>query len=277
MMQSFNNDTKVKAKYVARLKAHKLADEIQKGYYWENGKGCAVGCTIHSNRHDAYETELGLPKWLAYLEDEIFEGLANEEAKEFPLAFLKAIPIGITEDKFEELKHKLAILRLNRVLKIQKKQYKKTPKEYIKKVIEAIELTINYHNNPTEELRLTASKSAQSSASSAASAALAWSVEESAWSAAAVLSWSVEKSAWSAASAAAESVWSAASSEWLEAKSAALYTSSAWSSAKSAAWLAEESAWSASLSAAKSAAWSASSAAWSAEAKDLIKLLKELK
>lgn len=31
---------------------------------------------------------------LAHLEDRIFEGLSNEEAKDFPIKFLSAIPVG---------------------------------------------------------------------------------------------------------------------------------------------------------------------------------------
>ena len=38
-MKTFLNDPKVKTKYVNRVKAHQKADEIEKGYYWRNGKG----------------------------------------------------------------------------------------------------------------------------------------------------------------------------------------------------------------------------------------------
>ena len=103
-MQAFHNDEKIKAKYITRLKAHYDADEIVKGVYWEHGKGCAVGCTIHSSSHAAYETELGIPAALARLEDSIFEGLPNADAKEFPLRFLNAINVGadlsLVTDKF---------------------------------------------------------------------------------------------------------------------------------------------------------------------------------
>jgi hypothetical protein len=92
---SFHNDPKTKEKYVTRLKAHAEADEIIKGRYWEDGKGCAVGCTIHSGEHNAYEKELGIPEWLAKLEDRIFEGLSNGEAKKFAVDFLTSIPIGV--------------------------------------------------------------------------------------------------------------------------------------------------------------------------------------
>ena len=93
-MKTFHNDPAIKEKYIARVKAHMEADEIEKGYYWENGKGCAVGCTIEGSDHEKYEIELGIPKEIAYLEDSIFENLPNELAKTFPLRFLEAIPVG---------------------------------------------------------------------------------------------------------------------------------------------------------------------------------------
>jgi hypothetical protein len=94
MMKAFHNDQKVKDKYLLRVREHRLADEIVKGKYWEDGKGCAVGCTIHGSNHKSYETELGIPEWLARVEDVIFEGLPNERAKEWPEQFLNAICPG---------------------------------------------------------------------------------------------------------------------------------------------------------------------------------------
>ena len=93
-MKAFHNDVAIKEKYLARVKAHELADEIIKGKYWENGKGCAVGCTIEGNEHSRYETELGIPRQIARLEDRIFEGRPNKEAMKFPLKFLQAIKVG---------------------------------------------------------------------------------------------------------------------------------------------------------------------------------------
>ena len=93
-MKSFHGDPKIKEKYLARVKAHLQADEIVKGTYWEDGKGCAVGCTIHGDDHYAYERELGIPIQLAHLQDWIFENSPNNEAKNFPVDFLESIPVG---------------------------------------------------------------------------------------------------------------------------------------------------------------------------------------
>ena len=93
-MEAFHNDPIIKEKYITRLQEHYQADEIIKGQYWEDGKGCAVGCTIHSSDHKNYELELGIPKNIAHLQDSIFEKLPNELAKQFPLEFLSSIKVG---------------------------------------------------------------------------------------------------------------------------------------------------------------------------------------
>ncbi len=99
-MKAFHNDPEIKEKYLLRVKAHQLADEIIKGQYWkknEDGifRGCAVGCTLHSSNHSAYEDELGIPKILATLEDGIFENLPEARAKLWPYEFLDAIDVGV--------------------------------------------------------------------------------------------------------------------------------------------------------------------------------------
>lgn len=96
---SFHGKQEIKDEYIARVKAHGISDEIVKGQYWEDGKGCAVGCTIHGSNHLAYEKELGIPFDLAIYEDKIFESLPNDEAKTFPLEFLEAIPVGVNLEK----------------------------------------------------------------------------------------------------------------------------------------------------------------------------------
>ena len=94
-MTAFHDDPAIKEKYLARVEAHRLADEIvQRFGYWEEGKGCAVGCTLHGSEHSDYECELGIPEMIARLEDVIFEGLPNELARAWPSRFLSAINPG---------------------------------------------------------------------------------------------------------------------------------------------------------------------------------------
>lgn len=60
MLQAFHNDQAIKNKYVARVIAHREADNIIRGTGWDNGKGCAAldaaennsdmgGCSCHIN------------------------------------------------------------------------------------------------------------------------------------------------------------------------------------------------------------------------------------
>jgi hypothetical protein len=93
-MLSFHSDPSIKLNYLARVAGHADADEIVKGRYWENGKGCAVGCTIHGEAHESFERELGIPQMLAWLEDVIFEGLPNRLAKTWPERFLSSVAPG---------------------------------------------------------------------------------------------------------------------------------------------------------------------------------------
>lgn len=100
-MKAFLDSKEVQEKYLNRIRKHAKADEFAKGIYWENGKGCAVGCTVHSSDHSDYETELGIPKWVAKLEDRIFEGLPNARAKLWPVEFLESVNIGSDLNKIK--------------------------------------------------------------------------------------------------------------------------------------------------------------------------------
>ncbi len=112
-MRAFHNDPKIKEKYLNRVTAHEKADEIVQGIYWENDRGCAVGCTLHSADHSAYETELGIPKWLARVEDTLFEGMPIDDAKLWPRKFLEVIPVGVD---LEQVKAPFLIYVLNSAL-----------------------------------------------------------------------------------------------------------------------------------------------------------------
>lgn len=115
-MLSFHNDQEIKEKYLNRVIKHRELDNLIQGTGWENGKGCAVGCTLENYDHSRYPIELGLPEWLARLEDRIFEGLPRKEAILWPERFLESIPVGIN---LEKIKHMLAIKRLDNLIIIQ--------------------------------------------------------------------------------------------------------------------------------------------------------------
>lgn len=93
-LRAFHGTAETKNDYLARVRAHAAADEIVQGVYWERGRGCAVGCTVHSSDHAAYERELGIPRLIAYLEDTLFERMEFKDAKGWPERFLNAIPVG---------------------------------------------------------------------------------------------------------------------------------------------------------------------------------------
>lgn len=107
-MLAYLGDPTLKTFLLQELHRHRKADEIVKGHYWENGKGCAVGCTLESiaarngkwkagidhTNHALYESELGIPSQLAHLQDAIFEGLPNPDYLAWPEQFAKAIMPG---------------------------------------------------------------------------------------------------------------------------------------------------------------------------------------
>lgn len=94
MMRAFHNDPKIKAKYVKRVLAHQKANRIIQGTGWDGEKGCGIGCTLENYDHAQYPIELGIPEWLAQVEDRIFEGLPHTQACFWPACFLKAINVG---------------------------------------------------------------------------------------------------------------------------------------------------------------------------------------
>jgi len=93
-MLAFHGEPGLKELYLARVVTHREADELVQGIGWEDGKGCAIGCTLEVYSHAQYEIELGVPRVLAHLQDRIFEGLPRADAMLWPERFLDAIEPG---------------------------------------------------------------------------------------------------------------------------------------------------------------------------------------
>jgi hypothetical protein len=93
-MIAYHGDPTIRDKYIARVRAHRLADELIQGTGFEHGKGCAVGCTLDDYNHVRYPIELGVPLHLAHLEDALFELLDLKNAMTWPERFLTAIRPG---------------------------------------------------------------------------------------------------------------------------------------------------------------------------------------
>jgi hypothetical protein len=198
-MKTFHNDQKIKDKYVARVQSHMEADAIIQGTGWENGKGCAVGCTLENYNPKQYEIELGIPNWLAHLEDRIFEGLPNKEAQKFPLQFLQSMPVGVSVEDFYKLRCDLDYKRLAKLLKNLTEENNEWG------VKAAIEECMRLNGEYTE------AKDDKWSAARAAAWSAVRGVAESARAAAESAAWSAVRGVAESARAAAESAaWSAA-------------------------------------------------------------------
>ena len=68
-LRAYHNDPAIKRALLRQVRMHEKADEIVHGVYWENGKGCAVGCMIHSGDHALFEPKFGIPRVLPRLLD----------------------------------------------------------------------------------------------------------------------------------------------------------------------------------------------------------------
>jgi len=82
------------AKLASEVAKHIAADAVVQGEYWNGTRGCFIGCLAHSFDASFLEREYGLPEPLVRICENIFEGLAPDEAK----AFFAAIPDAVGFD-----------------------------------------------------------------------------------------------------------------------------------------------------------------------------------
>jgi hypothetical protein len=220
-MRAFINTPVTREQFLKEINWHYEQDAFIRGSYGEGSgrdfSGCAVGCSINSFKlitgdtdlsvsdHCLYEKYIGVPEWLALLEDEIFEGLPDERRKQWPLDFAHAINEGAELDK---IKPEFLVFILEFSLAQVQGQGFEEQKIAIQKCIKLWK-----RKDIGSEDWLNAARSVAESAWSAESAA--WSV---AWSAARSAAWSARSVAWSAARSAA---WSARSAESAAKRSAA--------------------------------------------------------
>ena len=183
-MKAFHGSQQIKDKYVNRMQQHIDADELIKGEGWSNGKGCAVGCTLNSYNHKLYETEIGVPEWVAHLNDVLHENTSDEIWPTLQLRFLKSVKPGIT---FNEIKKNINIFvqrrNLDRVNKLN------ISFELKNEIITAIEKVIDFLVT-------------ESAAESAAGSAVQWATELNAESAAESARYAAESARYAAESAA---------------------------------------------------------------------------
>ena len=202
-----------------------------------------------------------IPEWLARLKCAILERLPTDEAHVWHGSFTEAItPLGVD---LEPIRHKLAILRIDRLIALQthalEKHHAHGVHEAISKVLTALHQVRRCHEAELQG----------QVCDLAAAGAAARSAGDAAWSAARAAAGAAGDAVESAAESAARAAWSDGDAAW----------SAAWSAAESAARAAESAAGAAesAAGAARAAAAAAESAAWKQEADDLIELLQEAK
>jgi hypothetical protein len=211
-MLAYHNDHSIKAAIIAELNVHAAADDFIKGKYWVDGKGCAVGCTIKSGDHMEYESRFGIPVMLARLEDRIFEGLPNDDAKAWPIQFMDAIAVGsdlsrvgwqfqywLLTDKAVNPGIDHPLVR-NAIKKCANVLYPLTKGEMV-----GVNEALSAARSAAESAERSAERSARWSARSAA-----WSAESVAWSAALSVESAALSAGWSADTAALSAKKSAA-------------------------------------------------------------------
>ena len=101
MNQTTWNKT-TKKKFLAEAKRHRKADRFIQGQWIEEGKdekgmhrGSFFTCMMQTDEDilSSAVDQMKLPAWLIHVSEKIFEGLPKEEAKEFPVQLLEAIPV----------------------------------------------------------------------------------------------------------------------------------------------------------------------------------------
>ena len=109
-MKTFNNDPKKKKARIKRAKSHLSDDRLIQGVFSGMArKGCSVGCDMQdvSGAFDIRNVDIhatvavhdGVPVWLEHLRDCVFEGLSEEDARDWHLKLAKAIPVGVDLDR----------------------------------------------------------------------------------------------------------------------------------------------------------------------------------
>ena len=121
---------------------HQKADQLVQGAWWnsEEKTGCFYGCAVHENDEYAIEKAIqkfGIEPWVAYWSEQVFEGLPQKLALNWPVELLDAM-IQFEGD-YKDIFHKLSIKRLENL-----------PNTNDENVNQAIKKVIEYHLNPTK-------------------------------------------------------------------------------------------------------------------------------
>jgi hypothetical protein len=234
-MKAYQTGIITKQEFVNEIRKHQEADNFIQGKWFKDGKGCAVGCSLKSisdlknidvdeqGDFKRYEDLLGIPEWVARVEECIFEGLSSEAAKLWPLKFSEAINEGAD---LENIKAPFLIYVVESTLKTF--DHDKYPD--VKKVIDAVITAIKSGDKEQLVAAADAARAAYDAAADAARAAYdAADAARAAYDAAADAAADAARAAYAAADAAraAYAAADAARAAYDAAADAAVYTAAA--------------------------------------------------
>ena len=124
---AFHGDANVKKRYVDKVNEHAINGHYKKGCFWEkhdvNGEiytqCCSVGGILgmvsnigtYTDAIEQHASLIGIPVYLSEIHERIFEGFeSDEDARDFAVAFIKAIPVGF--NNWTDLLKKVVIPQL---------------------------------------------------------------------------------------------------------------------------------------------------------------------
>jgi hypothetical protein len=95
---------KIKNELIAEAIEHRKQDLFIRGKYWDGHKGCSVGCFVKTrdNPHAKLAERTGLPVWLHYLQDRLFEDMTYDNMPYWSERFFKAAPVGLTSEQIDK-------------------------------------------------------------------------------------------------------------------------------------------------------------------------------
>ncbi|CAN7658332.1 hypothetical protein [Massilia sp. LjRoot122] len=96
MIAALHGSSDMQSRLLARLGKHEQAKSIvPSAFAWTGEKGSLVGCLLESPDASQWESELGLPQWLAVVADKIAQHSGDvETAAAFGARFISAISPG---------------------------------------------------------------------------------------------------------------------------------------------------------------------------------------
>ncbi len=205
-------DRETKDHWVSTMKEHRESDRLVQGA-WLGGKdasgvfrGGFFGCAMQTgeNTLEKAAEAMNLPLWLLKLAGSIFESMNPENALDFPVQLLEAIPCGVS---LKGVYHSTSVLRLESLLDA-------IPEEEKEEFTEIINLHRNWETATDKDWETArASARARAVASTIAWESVSAWASASAWESAWASSWA-SVSAWASARASAIASERAIAWEW---------------------------------------------------------------